>query len=37
MLKAFIRFYFSRTVGNWRALRRECMSVLPDSKPKAAP
>jgi hypothetical protein len=29
VIRAFIRYYFSRTVANWRALRRECMERLP--------
>ena len=29
MISAFFRFYFSRTLSNWRALRRECMAALP--------
>ena len=29
MINAFFRFYFSRTLANWRALRRECMASLP--------
>ena len=35
VLSAFLRFYFRRTVANWRALRRECMDRLPKSE-KAA-
>jgi hypothetical protein len=35
MWKAFIRFYFSPTLANWRALRRICMAKLPPQrKPK---
>lgn len=29
MIRAFIRYYFSPTLANWRALRRVCMSYLP--------
>jgi len=29
MIAAFIRYYFSRTVKNWRLLRRACMDALP--------
>ena len=29
MIRAFLRFFVSRNVKNWRALRRECMAVLP--------
>ena len=29
MIRAFLRFYFSRTLKHWRLLRRECMAVLP--------
>lgn len=29
MIRAFLTFYLSRTVENWRALRRECMVFLP--------
>lgn len=29
MIRAFLTFFFSRTLVNWRALRRECMSKLP--------
>jgi hypothetical protein len=29
MIVAFIRYFFRRTVTNWRALRRECMERLP--------
>ena len=29
MIRAFIRFYLSRTLVNWRSLRRVCMSALP--------
>ncbi len=31
MITAFIRYYFSRTTANWRALRRECMAALQKS------
>lgn len=27
MILAFIKFYFSRTVKNWRNLRRTCMAA----------
>ena len=29
MIRTFLKFYFSRTLANWRALRRECMAALP--------
>ena len=29
MIASFLRFYFNRTLRNWRALRRECMDALP--------
>ena len=29
MIRAFILFYFTRTLANWRALRRACMAALP--------
>ena len=32
MIRAFVRFYFRRTVANWRALRREAMALLPKSE-----
>ena len=35
MIRAFLRFYFSRTVKNWRSLRRACMDALPKAE-KAA-
>ena len=35
MIRAFVRFYFSRTLANWRALRRACMDTLPKAE-KAA-
>ena len=35
MIRAFLRFYFSRTVRNWRSLRRACMDALPKAE-KAA-
>lgn len=35
MLSAFLRFYFRRTVANWRALRRECMARLPRAEKEA--
>ena len=35
MIRAFVRFYFRRTVANWRALRREAMALLPKQE-KAA-
>lgn len=36
MIRAFLRFYFSPTLVNWRTLRRLCMVRLPQSpaKPK---
>lgn len=36
MIRAFIllmRFYFSPTVKNWRALRKVCMAQLPKLPP----
>lgn len=35
MIRAFITYYFTPTLENWRALRRICMSRLP-AKDKAA-
>ncbi len=32
MILSFLRFYFRRTVSNWRALRRECMAALPKAE-----
>jgi hypothetical protein len=29
MIKAFIRFFFSRNLKNWRELRRQCRDELP--------
>ena len=29
MIRAFLRYYFSPTLRNWRALRRIAMSRLP--------
>lgn len=29
MIRAFVRFYFTRTLKNWRELRRECRATLP--------
>lgn len=29
VIRAFIRYYFAPTLGNWRALRRICMAKLP--------
>lgn len=29
MIAKFLKFYFSPTLRNWRALRRVCMSRLP--------
>jgi hypothetical protein len=29
MIRAFLKFYFTRTLDNWRALRRECRAELP--------
>lgn len=35
MIRAFVRYYFSRTTANWRSLRRACMDALPkDEKEK---
>ena len=36
MIRAFITYYFSPTVANWRALRRICMAQLPKEEQKAA-
>ena len=32
MIRAFAKFYFSRTLRNWRELRRACMAVLPKTE-----
>ena len=32
MISAFLRYYFSRTVKNWRSLRRACMDALPKAE-----
>ena len=32
MISAFIRYFFSRTVRNWRSLRRACMDALPKAE-----
>jgi len=32
MIFAFIRYYFTPTLKNWRALRRLCMAKLPKAK-----
>ena len=32
MISAFVRFYLSRTLKNWRALRRECRNALPKNE-----
>ncbi len=32
MIAAFLRYYFSRTIQNWRALRRSCMDALPKAE-----
>ena len=29
MIRAFARFYFRRTLKNWRELRRVCREALP--------
>lgn len=29
MIRAFIRYYLSPSLQNWRALRRVCMAKLP--------
>ena len=34
MIVAFWRFYFRRTVANWRALRREAMALIPKAERK---
>ncbi len=36
MIRAFIAFYISRNVANWRALRRACMAQLPKEQREAA-
>ena len=36
MIRAFIAFYFSRTIKNWRELRRVCRSTLPKQDREAA-
>ena len=36
MIRAMIRYYFSRTLKNWRALRRECMAALPKQAKREA-
>lgn len=36
MTRAFIVYYFSPTLANWRALRRICMARLPAKDQKAA-
>ena len=35
MIRAFVKFWFSRTLTNWRALRRECRNALPKDERKA--
>ena len=35
MLKAFVRYYFSRTESNYRELRRVCRAALPKQTRKA--
>ena len=35
MIASFLRFSFSRTVRNWRSLRRACMDALPKSEKDA--
>ena len=35
MIRAFLTFYFYRTVRNWRSLRRACMDALPKSEKDA--
>ena len=32
MIRAFLIFYFSRTVKNWRTMRRACMDALPKAE-----
>ncbi len=29
MIRAFVKFYFRRTIENWRSLRRACRDTLP--------
>ena len=36
MIYAFWRYFFSRTLANWRALRRECMTALPKQAKREA-
>jgi hypothetical protein len=36
VIRAFLKFYFSRNLGNWRALRRVCRSALPKQDQAAA-
>lgn len=36
MIQAFLRFYFRRTLRNWRDLRRVCRDALPKPDRKAA-
>ncbi len=35
MISAFLKFYFNRSVANWRALRRECRNALPKDARKS--
>lgn len=35
MIYAFLKFYFSRSLKNWRLLRRECMDTLPRAEKSA--
>lgn len=35
MIISFWKFYFRRTVANWRSLRRECMAALPPAEKRA--
>lgn len=32
MIRAFVRYWFTRNVQNWRALRRACMDALPKAE-----
>lgn len=36
MISAFLRFYFRRSIENWRSLRRECRNALPKAERKVA-
>ena len=36
MISAFVRFYFSRTLKNWRELRRVCRDAPPKDEKRTA-